>query len=207
MADFDQVCPPTPSQDALDLDALKAISSGGLTPQETALVRTPWPCLLQWDPLSVAAEDRPRGIVVPDDIVPPAPGRWLFYGVLGPALYTTLLAPLVVADTASVAVTATATVDFSASPRHVLTLGGNTALTFIAPPGSCSLLLTLIQDGTGSRLPTFPASVRGTVANTVPIQGAAGSVTLLALSFDVNTGLYTINTFAAGNGPVTGVLV
>jgi len=64
---------------------------------------------------------------------------------------------------ATASVSGAVTVDFSTASTHYLTLTGNvTALTLSNTVSAkvCSLTLYLVQDGTGSRLVTWPASVK-----------------------------------------------
>jgi hypothetical protein len=101
----------------------------------------------------------------------------------------------------------TASLNFLSGPRYRLNMTGSVAISVTNPPGSCSLLVELVQDATGARTPTFPASFRGTVANQIPVQSAANSVTILCLSFNETTGLYTVNSFLAGSSAATALLV
>lgn len=52
------------------------------------------------------------------------------------------------------------TINWTTGISHKVTLTGNCAFTFTAPPGACWLQLRLTQDATGSRLATWPASVK-----------------------------------------------
>lgn len=64
------------------------------------------------------------------------------------------------------------TIDWTAGNRQKVTLNSATcAFTFTAPPGPCTLLLKVIQDGTGGRLATWPAGGTGVMwaGNAVPV--------------------------------------
>jgi hypothetical protein len=50
----------------------------------------------------------------------------------------------------------TATIDFSAGQKHVITLTEDTTLSFIAPSGECHLQLRVVQNGTGGWALTLP---------------------------------------------------
>ena len=52
------------------------------------------------------------------------------------------------------------TIDWGAGNKHKSTLTGNVTYTFTAPGGSCNLILVLVQDATGSRTATWPATVK-----------------------------------------------
>jgi hypothetical protein len=100
-----------------------------------------------------------------------------------------------------------ASLDFLSGPRYRLNMTGDVAISVVNPQGSCSVLVELVQDATGGRTPTFPSTFRGNVANQIPVQSAANSVTILCASFNETTGLYTVNSFPAGASAATAVLV
>lgn len=52
------------------------------------------------------------------------------------------------------------TIDFGTGNYQKITMTGNCTFTFTAPPGPCTLYLTVTQDGTGGRLWTLPATVK-----------------------------------------------
>lgn len=53
----------------------------------------------------------------------------------------------------------TYTVDWNNGQKQVITLSANTTLSFTAPAGIGNFLLRVVQDGTGSRVVTWPGSV------------------------------------------------
>jgi hypothetical protein len=74
-----------------------------------------------------------------------------------------------------------ATIDWTAGPFHKLTLTGNCALTLTAPTGVCRVQLKLVQDATGSRTVTWPATVywpNGTAPTLTTTASAADIVSL-----------------------------
>lgn len=75
------------------------------------------------------------------------------------------------------------TIDWGTSNKQKSTLTGNCTFTFTAPPGPCNLVLKLVQDGTGSRTVTWPASVKWPA-------GAAPTLTTTASRADVITFYY-----------------
>lgn len=87
------------------------------------------------------------------------------------------------------------TIDWTQGNKQKSTLTGNCTFTFTAPPGPCTLVLKLIQDGTGSRTATWPAAVHwpGGVAPTLTT--TAGRVDIITLYWDGTTyfGNYSLN--------------
>src|SRR5436305_1870388 len=73
---------------------------------------------------------------------------------------------------------ATIAVDFNVSDNNVVTLGGNRTFTFSNPTAGTLYCLKLIQDGTGSRLATWPSTV-------VWAGGSAPTLTTTALYNDM----------------------
>lgn len=130
-------------------------------------------------------------------------------GVAGRALVTNgtgvLSLGLVTTPTTALTESATAALNWTTTHRYRLTMTGNVAISVTNPPGSCSLLLELVQDGTGGRIPTLPSSFRGDTSDEIPVQIAANAVTLWALSFNSTTGLYTVTAFSAGSAVATAV--
>lgn len=87
------------------------------------------------------------------------------------------------------------TIDWTQGNKQKSTLTGNCTFTFTAPPGPCTLVLKLVQDGTGSRTATWPAAVHwpGGVAPTLTT--TAGRVDIITLYWDGTTyfGNYSLN--------------
>lgn len=80
------------------------------------------------------------------------------------------------------------TIDWTVSNKQKSTLTGNCTFTFTAPPGPCSLILKLVQDGTGSRLVTWPAAVHWP-------DGTAPTLTVTASKVDIITFYYDGTTY------------
>ena len=78
----------------------------------------------------------------------------------------------------------TKTIDFGAKNFHKVTLTGNCTFTFTAPSGATTLMLKLVQDGTGSRLATFPASVLWQDGTAPTLSTGAAAVDLISLYWD-----------------------
>lgn len=86
---------------------------------------------------------------------------------------------------------ASITINFGRSQKQKLTLTANTTLTFTAPPGVGNFLLKLVQDGTGGRLITWPASVKW-ASNTTPTLSSNASVTDIATFYYDGTNYYGV---------------
>lgn len=79
---------------------------------------------------------------------------------------------------------ASITINFGRSQKQKLTLTANTTLTFNAPPGVGNFLLKLVQDGTGGRLITWPASVKWTLNTSPTLSSNANSVDIATFYYD-----------------------
>jgi hypothetical protein len=79
---------------------------------------------------------------------------------------------------------ASITINFGRSQKQKLTLTANTTLTFNAPPGVGNFLLKLVQDGTGGRLVTWPASVKWTLNTSPTLSSNANSVDIATFYYD-----------------------
>ncbi|MFC1734343.1 hypothetical protein ACFL6I_28920 [candidate division KSB1 bacterium] len=93
------------------------------------------------------------------------------------------------------------TIDFTSGNTFKITMTGNCTFTFSNPPASGttgSFTLILIQDGTGSRTATWPASVdwAGGTAPTLTTTLTTGTDVLTFLTTDGGTVWYG---FAAGS--------
>jgi hypothetical protein len=88
-------------------------------------------------------------------------------------------APTVVADGA------TQVFDCSSASYFSWTLGASrTATTFANPPGGTRIVIEVVQDGTGSRIVTWPSNVSW-AAGTAPTLSTAANATDM-LTFDWN---------------------
>lgn len=76
------------------------------------------------------------------------------------------------------------TVTWTAGNMQKSTLTGNCTFTFVAPTLSGRYSLTLIQDGTGSRLVTWPASVRWPGGTAPTLSTAASAVDKVTFEYD-----------------------
>lgn len=79
----------------------------------------------------------------------------------------------------------TTTIDWKLGNKFKFTFGAQAdTFTFTAPTNPCNILLMLVQDGTGSRLATWPATVKwpGGVAPTLTT--AADSIDIIAFYYD-----------------------
>ncbi len=76
------------------------------------------------------------------------------------------------------------TVDWAANGhKQKITMTGDCAFTFTAPAGPCNLLLKKIQDGTGSRVPTWPAAVKWP-GGTKPVHSGANKTDIVSFYYD-----------------------
>lgn len=87
------------------------------------------------------------------------------------------------------------TIDWTVSNKQKSTLTGNCTFTFTAPPGPCSLILKLVQDGTGSRTVTWPAAVHWSGGTAPTLTTTASKVDIISFYFDgsVYYGNYSLN--------------
>lgn len=76
------------------------------------------------------------------------------------------------------------TIDWGASNKQKSTLTDNCTFTFTAPSNPCTVQLILIQDGTGSRTVTWPASVKWPGGTAPTLSTAASSVDVVSLFYD-----------------------
>jgi len=75
----------------------------------------------------------------------------------------------------------TTTIDWKLGNKFQFTFGSqNDTFTFTAPSNPCNILLKLIQDGTGSRTATWPATVKW-------VGGTAPTLTTEAAAIDIIT--------------------
>lgn len=79
---------------------------------------------------------------------------------------------------------ASATIDWTVGNKQKITLTAGCTLTFTAPGGACHLMLKLIQDATGGRSVTWPASVKWIAGSAPTITPDASAVDLVAFYCD-----------------------
>lgn len=79
---------------------------------------------------------------------------------------------------------ATATIDWTAGNKQKITLTDNCGFSFTDPAGPCNMVLELIQDGTGSRTVTWPASVKWAGGTAPTLTTDADAVDLVSLFYD-----------------------
>jgi len=79
------------------------------------------------------------------------------------------------------------TIDWGLSNKQKSTLTGSCTFTFTAPPGPCSLILKLVQDGTGSRTVTWPASVKWPAGTAPTLTTTANKVDIITFYYDGTT--------------------
>ncbi len=79
----------------------------------------------------------------------------------------------------------TTTIDWKLGNKFKFTFGAqNETFTFTAPSNPCSLTLILVQDGTGSRTATFPASVKWAGGSAPTLTTTANAVDIISLLYD-----------------------
>ena len=75
------------------------------------------------------------------------------------------------------------TIAWTSGNFHKSTLTGDVTYTFTAPVGPCTLVLKLVQDGTGGREVTWPATVLWEGGNAPALSGA-GLTDIVSFYFD-----------------------
>ena len=76
------------------------------------------------------------------------------------------------------------TIDFGTGNNHKSTMTGACTYTFTAPAGPASLVLKLVQDATGSRLATFPATVKWAAGTAPTLSTTANAIDIVTFYFD-----------------------
>lgn len=76
------------------------------------------------------------------------------------------------------------TIDWTVGNFQKSTLTDNCTYTFTAPTGATTMVLRLIQDGTGSRTATFPASVKWSGGTAPTLTTTASAVDLITFYYD-----------------------
>lgn len=79
------------------------------------------------------------------------------------------------------------TIDWTLSNKQKSTLTGNCTFTFTAPAGPCSLILKLVQDGTGSRTVTWPAAVHWSGGTAPTLTTTLNKVDIISFYYDGTT--------------------
>ena len=78
----------------------------------------------------------------------------------------------------------TTTIDWTSCNRQRVVLGGAITFNFTAPPGTCNLILKLVQDGTGSRNPAWPAAVKWAGGAEPTWSTSAAAIDLVSFYYD-----------------------
>ncbi len=79
----------------------------------------------------------------------------------------------------------TTTIDWKLGNKFKFTFGAqNETFTFTAPSNVCSLQLILIQDGTGSRTVTWPATIKWPAGTAPTLTTTANAVDIISFFFD-----------------------
>lgn len=76
------------------------------------------------------------------------------------------------------------TIDWTLSNKQKSTLTGNVTFTFTAPPGPCNLVLKLVQDATGSRTVTWPATVKWSGGSAPTLTTTASRIDIITFYYD-----------------------
>jgi hypothetical protein len=85
---------------------------------------------------------------------------------------------------ADAVVTATTAINWTSGNLQSRTLVANETFTFTAPSGPTTLILKLIQDATGSRTATWPATVKWAGGTAPTLTTAANAVDIVSLFYD-----------------------
>ena len=90
----------------------------------------------------------------------------------------------------------TTTVVWTSGNKFKFTFGAqNETFTFTAPSNPCNLVLMLIQDGTGGRTATWPATVKWVGGSAPTLSTAAGAVDIVSFYYD-GTNYYGVASLA-----------
>ena len=76
------------------------------------------------------------------------------------------------------------TIDWSKSTKARVNLGGNIVFAFTNPPMPTTLILVLIQDGTGSRTVTWPSGIKWADKTSPVLSTAANSIDIVSFYYD-----------------------
>lgn len=92
----------------------------------------------------------------------------------------------------------TTTIDWKLGNKFKFTFGAfNETFTFTAPTNPCNLLLMLVQDGTGSRTATWPATVKWPASTAPTLTTTAAGVDIVSMYFD-GTSYHAVASLAFG---------
>jgi hypothetical protein len=76
------------------------------------------------------------------------------------------------------------TIDWGAGQKQKSTLTGAVTYTFTAPQGPCNLVLKLVQGGTGSYNPAWPAAVKWPTGGEPAWSTAVGAIDIVSFYYD-----------------------
>jgi len=76
------------------------------------------------------------------------------------------------------------TIDWTAGNKQKITLTDNCAFTFTNPAGPCNVILKVIQDSTGSRTVSWPASVKWAGGTAPTLTTTANAVDIVSFYYD-----------------------
>lgn len=90
----------------------------------------------------------------------------------------------------------TTTIDWKLGNKFKFTFGAfNETFTFTAPSNPCNLMLMLVQDTTGSRTATWPATVRWAGGSAPTLSTAANAIDIVSFFYD-GTNYYGVDSLA-----------
>ena len=76
------------------------------------------------------------------------------------------------------------TIDWTTGNKQKSTLTDNCTFTFTAPTGPCNILLRLVQDATGSRTVTWPATVKWPGGTAPTLTTTANAIDIVTFYYD-----------------------
>jgi len=76
------------------------------------------------------------------------------------------------------------TIDWTAGNKQKITLTDNCTFTFTNPAGPCNVILKVIQDSTGSRTVSWPASVKWAGGTAPTLTTTANAVDIVSFYYD-----------------------
>lgn len=129
-----------------------------------------------------------------------------FFGGTHPSI------PLQIADqfsTVPISVPFSSTVTIAANQSNVFQIGtltGNFTLAITSPTDGQQITVYFTQDGTGSRIATWPASFQWPANTPIPLSTAGTSVDILTASYRASTGVWYASMVKGYPGTAGGVL-